>query len=575
MLLGGVVIMALLTPMYLWGSFSRVSIRGIAGLLLILGAVQLLRLGIHKLKKYRALRDIDQKNSQYDYLKVAFWVYVSGYFLIALGPVTNADSLDYHIGGALEMLNTGQFPFRPEWFHSRLVGAGEVLIALGLSVGAEQFGSLFQFVGLISVVSYFWFADRDVDQSWSKLLAISLLSTPVLLFLVSSPKPQMSLIAMTSLALVLSLRFCIPDHEGVARQNINKVGVFTLVVMLVMVAAIGKMNFLMSGGVVGFVALYQMYRSGLLKISLVIGLFLGGAILLPPAIWKASQFGGSWLNALLSPFPGEWSGTDHFEMMLRNYQDDPKGLFPLTLVIPSRIGLLSTVLGVGAVLVLYFNFKYKIINGYVAAALSVSAIGLLLGQSSARFFMEPYVWLLLSLLFFVKLEKNYIYEFFKTTVNLQAIAIISPLVIGIYTLLPGAFSQELREKVMIEKANGYAIMKWLDEELPQEARVISGHRSVAIMPRYSISNDWSKHDCNSGAGCNSPYIRIVREQRPNYRLVVTRGSSLNKKYSCNYYSGPYESYVATRNPFNSGKKLYAWIVVDGQHKKKCVDSDMG
>ena len=71
-----------------------------------------------------------------------FWLITVGLGLIAVGPVTDADSLDYHVGVALVLLNTGTFPFSPEWFSSRLAGSGEVLIALGLSIGAEQFGSL-------------------------------------------------------------------------------------------------------------------------------------------------------------------------------------------------------------------------------------------------------------------------------------------------------------------------------------------------------------------------------------------------------------------------------------------------
>ena len=63
-----------------------------------------------------------------------------GMGLLSLGPVTNADALDYHIGFAIALLNNGGVPITPEWFHGRLTGNGEVLNAMALSVGAEQFG---------------------------------------------------------------------------------------------------------------------------------------------------------------------------------------------------------------------------------------------------------------------------------------------------------------------------------------------------------------------------------------------------------------------------------------------------
>jgi len=67
------------------------------------------------------------------------------YFLFSIGPTTNADSIDYHLGIAISIINNGGITVTPEWFHSRLAGSGEVLNALGLVIGAEQFGPLMQF----------------------------------------------------------------------------------------------------------------------------------------------------------------------------------------------------------------------------------------------------------------------------------------------------------------------------------------------------------------------------------------------------------------------------------------------
>ena len=73
--------------------------------------------------------------------------------MLSFAPVTNADSLDYHLYTAKYLINNGQFPTYLTNFHSSyLSGSGEIFIALGLLVGSEQFGSILQLSGIISLI---------------------------------------------------------------------------------------------------------------------------------------------------------------------------------------------------------------------------------------------------------------------------------------------------------------------------------------------------------------------------------------------------------------------------------------
>jgi len=98
-----------------------------------------------------------------------------GMGLVAIGPVTNADALDNHLGVAIEILNNGGIFVAPEWFHGRQTGNGEVLNAMAISVGAEQFGSLLQYVSLLGIVGIILFA-RNIDD---KLDAYSRIVYPI------------------------------------------------------------------------------------------------------------------------------------------------------------------------------------------------------------------------------------------------------------------------------------------------------------------------------------------------------------------------------------------------------------
>ena len=61
------------------------------------------------------------------------------FFIISLGPITNADSLDYHIGVPLDILKNSKLVFHPEWFASNTAGVGDFLNGFGLFICEEQF----------------------------------------------------------------------------------------------------------------------------------------------------------------------------------------------------------------------------------------------------------------------------------------------------------------------------------------------------------------------------------------------------------------------------------------------------
>jgi hypothetical protein len=125
------------------------------------------------------------------------------FFLCVCGPVTDADSLDYHIGYPLEILREGGTFTSDFWLHSRLVSIGEYLNLTGLVLGTDNLGAFFQFSGLVlisilltSIVS---------DNSRRILMLKMLLSSFALLFLIANQKPQFIGTAALITGVMLSL----------------------------------------------------------------------------------------------------------------------------------------------------------------------------------------------------------------------------------------------------------------------------------------------------------------------------------------------------------------------------------
>ena len=64
--------------------------------------------------------------------RLLLFIILLGYFVISLLPITDSDSLDYHITLPYLSLLNENFFIQKEWFTSQLAGAGEALIIFGL-----------------------------------------------------------------------------------------------------------------------------------------------------------------------------------------------------------------------------------------------------------------------------------------------------------------------------------------------------------------------------------------------------------------------------------------------------------
>ena len=478
----------------------------------------------------------------------------------SLAAITNADSLDYHIGAAISLLNNGSFPVTPEWFHSRLAGSGEVLNALGLSVGAEQFGSLLQFAGVVAIAGLLIKSELPKNITKDKydprlVLAMAAVSAPVLLFLVSSPKPQFLQIAMTSLA--VALIFYPSRRKLTQRATISG---YALVCLLVMTASQAKFSFMLSGGAIGIFSFYLMMRRKLYTPAILVSLFVAALVLGPPALWKYYHFGGAPLDSLFTLFPGNWPGYDRFESSLRNYTENP--LFsPLSLLVPSWIGVISTIIGAGLLVVLWLRpGRDPWIWGMMAVSVLVTLLSAIFGQKSSRFFLEPYYWILMAVSISPAIIKSDApLSWLRWPVIIQAIVVTGLWLFGAIMLSPSAISQGMRDKIMNRSADGYTVMKWADEVLPMDAVLLSNHRSIALAPRDVVSMYWSDY-VRSDTTEALPYLLRIKKRKVTH-VLITRNIAYAKLKGCfgNLVAGPSYARKAVRNPVNRGELYPAWI----------------
>lgn len=494
----------------------------------------------------------------------------AGYILLASGPTTAADALNYHFGVAIGILDHGGFHFQPTWMHGRLAGAGEALIAFGLALGAEQFAAYVQLSGLIGVAALVFHTARavlrdtasaatdaatDPEDRLGWLLVLALISAPVLVYLVSAQKPQLLPLSMTTLALALIVHPACRDADGRLADRL-----FLLVSLLVMAAWQSKFNFIVSGGLVGMLGFAAMVSKGRAPQSIAIGLAAAVAIVLPAVLWKMEVSGGGPFAVMLQPLAGPWPGAAEFESALRSQAWNER--YPWSIFVPAGLGGVTGVIGIGSIALLLMRPGR---DRYIWLVIAVAVLTIVIPatvsvRTSSRFLLEPLAWSLLAVALGPVAVRGWLGRAIGAAVSIQGLATLAMVLVGVSTLLPGALSPAWRDAVMRRTAQGYATFKWADSVLPADSVLVSAIPRMALAPRPTLSLDWTDHvDVRSAAAL--PYLQYIRARRPTHYIQFD-GLSWRKGFDgCigKLVAGPFEGRNATRNPFNAGAPFRAMI----------------
>ena len=576
-IIGSMMLAVLLYPPAMLGLTNFLLMKSIALALVALGCIHL----FNTLPK-RQFLSIEWSNclpylQQQYMLRNTLLLLLGGMGLVSLGPVTSADALDNHIGSAIAILNDGGLFGHYEWFHHRLSGNGEVLNAMALSIGAEQFGSLLQYVSLLGIVGVLLFAKLELSEAKkisesTYLIALAGVSAPVLLFLISAPKPQMWPISMTLLAFALTVRLA---RRSLTRPN-PKWDYF-LVCLLVMVASQAKFNYILGGGIVGITAFIVMVEEGYLKPALYLGLLAAFAVLFPPVIFNSITFGTSLVDSLISPLPGHLPGTKEMVDFSQFNADTHSSLFfPLSILIPTHVGGFSSVLGIGCLLFLGIRPRndYGLWIGLVMAAAIVGA-NLFLAPPAARMYMEPYFWLLFVLSVQGHQLSNRMVMYARWPLLGQSGLAIVAFWFGAISVFPGALTQSWRSTVMERSANGYKIMQWVDDVLPDDAVMLNGHRSMALAPRKAVSLEWANFVDVKAPKAHYYFDQLIHNKVSHILVIgpIDYNANLAGCYGT-VVAGPGIGHLATRNPFNKGTDYEAWVLeFESERLPGCVNGD--
>ncbi len=423
---------------------------------------------------------------------------VPGLLLNALSPATEADSLAYHLGGALEMLRHGGVYYRPDWLDWRLLGSGECLNMLGLGGGTDCFGSLLQWSGLVALA---WgITQLTTDPARQRFLSTAVFATPMLVMLVNAPKPQMFPIGACVLGLVqLVTRRAAPDFRTFALAY----GAFGCAMTM-------KLSFVLTAGIASLYGIGVAWTTGR-RGACALAILLGAVFILLPVFGKNWYLFGDPLTPTLERFrPHPDLFVVRFARYLQTFSlnDVP---FPLSLVVPDRN--FHNILGLGALL---FFLVLPLPGGarrFLLVAILAAGATFALGQRTPRFFLESYFWILCAA---ASLPDSRPAAWLWRGLVLQMVPVAGIAWFGVVTLLPGTFSPAWRDAVLRKTAFGYSECQWLDAVLPPDARVVYGARGSVFLPRPFFSGAIFSMVDLADPGERQKLLAMLREFRPTH-----------------------------------------------------------
>lgn len=455
-------------------------------------------------------------------------------FLSSIAPPTDADSLDYHLGVPLEILRMNASLVRHDWLCSYIIGTGEYVNLVGLSIGTDCVSAVTSF---FSCIGFLLLLPVGANSNQKRFLQKLVLTVPVYVFLVSSQKPQL----VGTLGIVAGLS-CLFESKSVKGSTFG--------VLALLCASSVKYSFYLPAFMILLFGLILAWKRGHAKQYIfvcVVG-YLG--ILFPLHLHNYVVYGDP-----LAPLFSNLFGVEHatyvtgLKSMLEGYS--PGFPFPISLVVPNTPGGVTTVLGAGVFAFLWVPFSERKPIVLVGLALFISLSILLFGQSTSRFFLDPYLIVVLALGMCATVRPYWVWLSRILTIQLFVATLFA--LMGVVTLTKGSLTWSLRDDVMRKHAYGYAFMSELDKTLPENSFIINSHRSHALIPRPFLAQDIYKMQSQAIPLWNKYILRIPS----GVKVFVTHASPV-------YSNERLQEYVTqtnlvargiprgVRNPFNHG-----------------------
>ena len=485
--------------------------------------------------------------------RLLLFIILLGYFVISLLPITDSDSLDYHITLPYLSLLNENFFIQKEWFTSQLAGAGEALIIFGLAVNAYKLSSILQFAALLLIIVAILNLKHEkynLNINSKILICLAILCIPSFLFLTFTAKPQLFAIGTNFVAFLMAF-FILPFEKN----NKKFITVFCLICFLCLSATQFKFSFFLSSGIILLFSFIELFKRKLLFQGIFILLFFFIIIIFPREYYDYKYLSHDIIRNFLSPATDDYSATTFIESL--KHGTGNSRYFPYWIFLPYNqhffsLSIVTEIVGL-SVLIFLVNFKFKPIKNIVTASFIFFILALLFGQPMGRFFIEPFLWLTVGSIIYLSSKNNLLFIICKKLVIINSIIILVALLYTIVNFLPGIFSIKNHKNILEKYANGYNLYQWAYKNLPNNSKILTTHRAYSLSKNSFVSYDFRLYSSTQEE--LDYYINLILKKKPTHILYngIDHDNSKDFLKNCRgklAVRGKNVHQVNKRNPFN-------------------------
>jgi hypothetical protein len=470
-----------------------------------------------------------------DYNIILILIIILSFAIISLGPPTMADALEYHFGVPLHLLNYFKLPNQDIWLHGSLFGNGELFNAIGLYLNSDNFFTFFQFLSL--VLFFEFLRNKEKDSVKLKFIFFFIISSPVILFLISGPKPLLFPQLLTTAALYIFIK----EKEF----NIKHI---ILIGILLMGAVQFKLSFVLSCTFLGLLLIIKSYQNHKKVIYYLILLLI--FFFLPKAIYNFNQVSEFNLINIFTTLPNV------FLAMLSNYKDN-NFIFPINLFIPDSFGTITTILGFQLLLCVFIKKSTKEFNIIFIIIFCTIILHLIFGQQTSKLYFEFLLWVSVGFLFLNK--KYFNYKFFTYWLYPQLMLVTTIALYFATLILSSLISLDERDKFMNKNSFEYQAIKWSNNQISSKDLIISELRSNVFFKNEIIPLEASENMLK--LQMTNKYIKYLIEKKPKFIISYKKNYDNHFLKECigSIYKSSDVFERSSRNPFNRGEKYKIYI----------------
>jgi hypothetical protein len=469
--------------------------------------------------------------------------------LFLLPQITDADSLDYHLGAPLDVIrNGGLYNRLDEWYSFRFLGLNEMLNLYGLFFYSLNFGQIFQIVAFSNLILFFKLFIKKREYIYLILFSFPLFT---------------SILLSTKNLLIISNCYFLVFAIYFFKIKFTKKIIF-LVLILIIVPLGFKYSYLIYSLPIWifFILLFKNKISfyKLLIHSSLIFLFFSSIV-----YFKNFYFYGDPLSPFFeflkkNPDINLIKFADNVRYSLKIFSIYELPIVPFFHFIPLRLSEISLILS-PVILSFYFILHYNNINQktFALLLLSIFLIQFFSGKSLSRYFIDLYFLSLFYVLF--NLNRLRFKNFFKYLLYASipySFLTISIILYSIISLTIPLFNNNLFKNSMYRKAHNYEIVDWVNKNVK--------NNEIVLYDKIIRSKTYQKHNFFYYDISSKSYDEIYNlliENKIN-KLVLPK-KVFNEKFKENYmceFINRKNLNEATRNPINSKKNVANIYILD-------------